>query len=71
MERLGERDVETALTQEDTSSLTTGQLNRQQQLSQEGGVGGPHSVSQDVGRGLVDGVDEETEIEDFEDDMIW
>ena len=67
LERLGERDVDTVLTQDSgSSSVGLGP-------SQDARAGSLfRSVSQDVGMGPVDGPEEEeTVIEDFEDDVIW
>ena len=69
MERLGERDIETVLTQDSGSSSLEAVAGGQ--TSQDGRTGSLfHSVSQDVGMGPVE-EEEEGVIEDFEDDMIW
>ena len=39
--------------------------------SQEGGGSAFHTSSQDVGMGPCDSPEEDIEIDDFEDDMIW
>jgi hypothetical protein len=72
LERLGERDVDTVLTQDSgSSSLEAPPVGLGP--SQDARAGSLfRSVSQDVGMGPVEGPEEEeTVIEDFEDDVIW
>ena len=71
LERLGERDVDTVLTQDSgCSSLEAPPVGLGP--SQDARAGSLfRSVSQDVGMGPVDSPEEETVIEDFEDDVIW
>ena len=81
-ESLGERDIDSAFTQEaGISSVDTAVTSHDitpdstvagrcivPVLSQESGGSVFHTTSQDVGIGPVDSPDE---IEEFEDDMIW
>lgn len=73
LERLGERDGDLLLTQE--STVPSGSS-----MESVGGGGGSQdvrvkslfqSISQDVGMGPDNCPEEEVEIEDFDDDMIW
>ena len=72
-ENLGERDIETVDTRDPTLCGDDDSAGRRvgSVPSQGSGGSGFHSTSQDVGMGPVDSPEENVEIDDFEDDLIW
>ena len=72
-ENLGEKDIETVDTRDSKSYGDDDSAGQKVDSVPSQGSGGSafHTTSQDMGMGPVDSPEENIEIDDFEDDLIW